>query len=164
MAAQSMFSPRLWSLRTTSSIALPAQSNFSQSSQRFFFFCAENFTSSSNLLRVFKSSATAVVRTQRWSLSLSSRRLPLPLTVPADRTHDESRARERWGRMVAASRSQISANPSAIDRTGKEPGQESQFLPNFLATVFTFHYWAGGGGGGLSFKLVWRLAFNIFGD
>ena len=48
--------------------------------------------------------------------------------VPADRTHDESRAHERWGRM---------ANPSAIDRTGEEPGGSVSFQ-FFLATVSPF--------------------------
>ena len=70
--------------------------------------------------------------------------------VPTDRTHDESRAHERWGRM---------ANPSAIDRTGEEPGESVSF--QFFGDCFHL-FWAAGGG--LPFKLVWRLAFNIFGD
>ena len=70
--------------------------------------------------------------------------------VPADRTHDESRAHERWGRM---------ANSSAIDQTGEEPGESVSF--QFFGDCFHLS-WAGGGG--LPFKLVWRLAFNIFGD
>ena len=48
--------------------------------------------------------------------------------VPADRTHDESRAHERWGRM---------ANPSAIDRTGEETRRVS-FFPVFFGDCFTF--------------------------
>ena len=48
--------------------------------------------------------------------------------VPADRTHDESRAHERWGRM---------ANASAIDRTGEEPGGSVSFQ-FFFGDCFTF--------------------------
>ena len=81
--------------------------------------------------------------------------IALAALVPMDRTRDESR--ERWGRM---------ANPSAIDRTGEEPGESVSF--QFFGDCFHL-FWAGNGGGGggeggLPFELVWRLAFNIFGD
>ena len=115
-----------------------------------------NFTSSTILLRVFKSSATAQEE-QRQSLSLSSRRLPLTLTGPADRTHDESCARERWGRMAAAVRKPVH------DRSNRQRTRRVSFF-RFFWRLFSPFIWRGWGGGGLPIKLVWRLAFNIFGD
>ena len=127
---------------------------FAEQLALFLLLHCEWFTSSTTciLLRVFKSSATAqeeLVRTQRRCLSLSSRRLLLcPLIALA---HDESRTHERWGRM---------ANPSTIDRTGEEPEESVSF--QFFGDCFHLFFGGGGeGGGGLPFKYVWRLAFNI---
>ena len=133
----------------------PAQSNFSQSSKRSFFFCPVTFTSSTILLRVSKSSAIPqeeLLRTQRRRLSLSSRhssrRLPLCLLIALATSHVHTRG--------GAARPQPIANPSAI-QIEPEKNQESQFLSSYFGECFDLLGPREGGGGG-------ALPFNLFGD